>query len=194
MVNKTKLSLKTARNRYVFTAVFAAMIAVSGFIIIPLPGSPVPLVFKNLFVVLAGTILGSYYGAVSLSIFIIAGIIGVPVFVVPGLAAFSTPLGGYIIGYFFASLIAGLICGLPKTSEKKIKAFFLFRLIIASLAGFLIIISCGVFFLMRLNSMSFIAAFSAGALPYLLGDFIKLAISIPLALKLRPIVARYINE
>ncbi|MCL2185098.1 MAG: biotin transporter BioY [Treponema sp.] len=192
MVNK--ISTRTLRNRYVFTAVFAAMIAVSGFIIIPLPGIPVPLVLKNLFIVLSGTILGSFYGAVAVFIFIIAGILGIPLFVLPGVAVFSTPLGGYIIGYFFASLIAGLICGLPKTSEKKVTALFLIRLIIASFLGFIVILICGVLYMMRLNSMSFIAAFSAGALPYLIGDFIKLLISIPLALKLRPIAARYINE
>ncbi len=44
------------RNRLVFSALFAAIIAVSGFLIIPLPGG-VPIVLKNLFVVLSGTIL-----------------------------------------------------------------------------------------------------------------------------------------
>jgi len=194
MVNETKKPAKIIRNRFVFTAVFAAMIAVSSFILIPLPGFPVPLVLKNLFIVLAGAILGSFYGAVAVLIFITAGILGIPVFVIPGLAVFSTPLGGYIIGYFLASLVTGLICGLPKTSEKNFNAFVLLRLIAASLLGFSLIIICGVLYMMRLNSMSFTTALIAGALPYLAGDFIKLAICIPLALKLRPIAARYINE
>ncbi|MCL2440310.1 MAG: biotin transporter BioY [Treponema sp.] len=185
----------SVRNRYVFAAAFAAMIAVSSFLIIPLPGIPVPLVLKNLFIVLSGTILGSFYGGLSILIFIAAGLIGVPVFVIPGgIAVFTTPLGGYIIGYFIASLVSGLICGLPKTSEKKVKPLFLTRLIIASFLGFLIILFCGVFFMMYISSMSFAAAMAAGFLPFLPGDLIKLIISIPLALKLRPIAARYINE
>ena len=184
---------KSLRNRYVFAAVFAAMIAVSGFLIIPLPGG-VPVVLKNMFVVLAGTVLGSFYGGLALLIFIAAGLLGAPVFVIPGPAVFNTPLGGYIIGYFTASLVCGLICGLPKTSEKKVRVIFIFRLCLASFLGFLLILICGSLYMMRLNSMSLIAAITAGAVPFLPGDSVKLALSIPLALKLRPIAARYINQ
>ena len=181
----------TLRNRYVFTAVFAALIAISGFIIIPI--GIIPIVLKNLIVVLSGAVLGAPYGAASVIVFIIAGVLGAPVFVVPGFGVFSTPLGGYIIGYFFASLICGLICGLPKTYEKKITLFHFLRLSIASLTGFIVILFCGVFYMTALNSMSFSAALIAGAVPYIPGDLIKLAACIPLALKLRPIAARYIN-
>jgi len=187
------LSNRTIRNRFVFTAVFAALIAVSGFIIIPLPGG-VPLVLKNLFVVLAGTVLGSFYGGIALLIFIGAGLLGAPVFVIPGLGAFNTPLGGYIIGYFLAALISGLICGLPKIEEKKIRLIFVIRLSLSSLSGFAIILLCGSLYLMLLNSMSFGAALIAGVTPYILGDLIKAAICIPLSLKLRPIAARYLNN
>jgi len=188
------VSLKIAGNRYVFAAVFAALIAVSSFMVIPLPGIPIPIVLKNLFIVLSGTILGSFYGSISVLIFIAAGIIGIPVFVIPGgIGVFTTPLGGYIIGYFLASLTAGLICGLPRTSEKKVSPVFMVRLILASLAGFIIILISGVFFLMYLNSMSFPAAMAAGFTPFIIGDLVKFMLSIPLALKLRPIAARYIN-
>jgi len=171
--------------------VFAAMVAVSGFFIIPI--GPVPIVLKNLFVVLAGAVLGGYYGGIALLIFITAGLLGLPVFVIPGPGVFLTPLGGYIIGYLAASLAVGLVCGLPKTSEKKINPMFLFRLSLALFLGFALILFCGVFYVMRLNSMSFATAFSAGAVPFIPADLIKLAVSIPLALKLRPIAARYIN-
>jgi len=168
------------------------MIAVSTFIVIPIPG-PIPIVLKNFFVVLSGSILGSFYGGLAVLIFIAAGVFGAPVFVVPGIGAFATPLGGYIIGYFLAALIAGLICGIPKITEKKITFFIMIRLIIASLSSFIIILVCGVFYMMKLNSMTFTAAITAGFLPFIIGDLIKFAISIPLTLKLRPIAARYIN-
>jgi biotin transport system substrate-specific component len=188
-----KQSSKTERNRYVFAAVFAALIAVSGFIAVPLPGG-VPIVLKNLFVVLSGTVLGGFYGGVALLIFIAAGLFGVPVFVIPGgPGVFTTPLGGYIIGYFIASLTAGLVCGLPKISEKKISPVFLARLCLASFLGFLLILLCGVFYMMRLNSMPLNAAMTAGLVPFIIGDLIKFIVSVPLAIKLRPIAARYIN-
>ena len=185
-------SLKTTRNRYVFAALFAALIAISGFINIPI--GPVPIVIKNLFVVLAGTVLGSFYGGITLLIFIAAGLLGAPVFVIPGPGAFATPLGGFIIGYFIASLTAGLICGLPKISEKKVSVFLLLRLTLASFLGFILILLCGVFYMMFLNSISFSAAMMAGFVPFIIGDIIKFLISIPLALKLRPIIARYLNN
>jgi biotin transport system substrate-specific component len=114
-------------------------------------------------------------------------------FVIPGPGAFATISGGYIIGYFVGSLAAGLICGLPKIGEKKIRPLFALRLGLASFAGFALILLCGVLYMMFLNSMTLAAALTAGTLPFIPGDLIKMALSIPLALKLRPIAARYIN-
>lgn len=181
------------RNRYVFAAAFAAMVAVSGFFIIPMPGV-VPIVLKNLFVVLSGTILGSFYGGIAILIFIAAGLIGIPVFAIPGgPGVFLTPLGGYIIGYFVSSLCAGLICGLPKMSEKKVRPLVCIRVALASVAGFALILLCGAFYMMRLNSISFKAAMAAGVAPFIPVDLLKLVFSVPLAVKLRPIAAFYIN-
>jgi biotin transport system substrate-specific component len=188
------VSLKIARNRYVFAAVFAALVAVSGFFRVPIPGSIVPVVLKNLFVVLAGTVLGSFYGGVSIIIFLAAGLVGIPIFVIAGgPAIFLTPLGGYLIGYFAGSLTAGLVCGLPKVTERKIKPGLLIRLCAGSFLGFALVDLCGVFYMMFLNSISFNAALTAGLVPYIPGDSLKFILSIPLALKLRPVAARYIN-
>jgi len=185
---------KSVRNRLVFAAVFAAMIAVSNFFQIPTPIG-VPIVLKNMFVVLSGMVLGNFYGGIAVLILIGAGLIGIPVFVIPGgIGVFNTPLGGYIIGYFIASLCAGLVCGLPKINEKKISLVPLIRLCIASFLGFALILACGSFYMMILKSMTLKAAFIAGTVPFIAGDLIKLALSIPLALALRPIAARYINN
>jgi len=185
---------KSVRNRLVFAAVFAAMIAVSNFFQIPTPIG-VPIVLKNMFVVLSGVVLGSFYGGIAVLILIAAGLIGIPVFVIPGgVGVFNTPLGGYIIGYFIASLCAGLLCGLPKISERKISPVPLARLCIASFLGFALILVCGSLYMMFLGSMTLKAAFLAGTMPFIIGDLIKLAISIPLALSLRPTAARYINS
>ena len=188
------VSLKNARNRYVFAAVFAALIAVSGFIRIPVPGSIVPVVLKNLFVVLAGTVLGGFYGGTAIVIFLAAGFIGIPVFVISGgLGVFLTPLGGYLIGYLAGCVTAGFICGLPRITDRKLRPTLLIRLCVGSFLGFALIDFCGVFYMMFLNSMSFRAALLAGFVPYILGDSVKLIVSVPLALALRPIAARYIN-
>ena len=190
---KTKIHAKIIRNRYVFAALFAALTAVSIFFTIPLAGG-VPIVLRNLFVVLAGLVLGSFYGGLSALIFLAAGVLGIPVFVIPGgPGAFLTNLGGYLAGYFIGSLCAGLICGLPKINEKKNKIFLFVRLCIASFVGFALILLCGALYMMYLNSMTLRAAMIAGVVPFIPGDILKFIISIPLALKLRPVAARYIN-
>ena len=187
------VSGKNARNRYIFAAFFAALIAVSGFFIVPLPAG-VPIVLKNMFVVLSGVLLGGPRGCLAVLIFVAAGLAGIPVFVIPGgPGVFLTPLGGYILGYIAASLLAGLISGIPKVSEKKVTGLQIFRIITASFFGFALILFCGSFYMTRLNALSLKAAIAAGTIPFLLTDAIKLFICVPLALRLRPIVARYIN-
>lgn len=185
---------KSVRNRLVFAAVFAALIAVSNFFQLPTPVG-VPIVLKNMFVVLAGTILGSFYGGIAVLILIVAGLIGIPVFVIPGgIGVFNTPLGGYIIGYFVGSLFAGLVCGLPKISEKKLKLIPVIRICVATFLGFATILVCGSLYIMFLKSISLKAAFIAGTVPFVIGDLIKMVLGIALALALRPIAARYINN
>jgi len=185
---------KSLRNRLVFAAVFAALIAVSNFFQIPTPIG-VPIVLKNMFVVLSGSVLGSFYGGIATLILIAAGLIGIPVFVIPGgIGVFNTPLGGYIIGYFVGSLCAGLVCGLPKVGEKKLRPVPVIRLCIGSFLGFALILVCGSLYMMTLKSMTLKAAFLAGTVPFIIGDLIKLALGIALALALRPIAARYINN
>jgi biotin transport system substrate-specific component len=196
-VNMNKIS-KSVRNRLAFSAVFAALIAVSNFFQIPTPLG-VPIVLKNMFIVLSGTILGNFYGGFSVLILIAAGLIGIPVFVIPGgIGVFNTPLGGYITGYLIASLCAGLVCGLPKINERKIKPVPFIRVCIGSFLGFALILACGSLYMMLLKfskePMTLKAAFLAGTAPFIIADIIKFALSIPLALALRPIAARYINN
>jgi len=185
---------KSVRNRFVFAAVFAALIAVSNFFQIPTPLG-VPIVLKNMFVVLSGTILGSFYGSIAVLVLIAVGLIGVPVFVIPGgIGVFNTPLGGYIIGYFIASLFAGLICGLPKISERRFSLIPFIRVCIGSISGFALILICGSLYLTFLKSMTFKTAFMAGTAPFIMADTVKYMFSIPLTIALRPIAARYVNN
>jgi len=177
----------------VFAAVFASLIAVSNFFQIPTPIG-VPIVLKNMFVVLSGTILGSFYGGIAVLILIAAGLVGIPVFVIPGgIGVFITPLGGYITGYFIASLCAGFICGIPKITGRKTSLAAIIRVCVGSFFGFALILICGSVYMAFLKSMTLKAAFMAGTAPFIVADAIKFALSIPPALALRPIAARHIN-
>ncbi|MBR1658621.1 MAG: biotin transporter BioY [Synergistaceae bacterium] len=84
-------------------ALFAALIAIGTYIKIPTP--LLPLTLQTLFVVLAGLVLGRKLGALSVCVYVIAGLAGLPVFTGSAL----NPTFGYIVGFIFGAYIAGYI-------------------------------------------------------------------------------------
>lgn len=93
----------TATRQITLCALFAALIAIGTYIKIPTP--LLPLTFQTLFVVLSGLVLGRKYGALSVCVYVIAGVIGLPVFTGSAL----NPTFGYIIGFIPGSWLAGYI-------------------------------------------------------------------------------------
>ncbi len=87
----------------VLCALFAALIAVGTHIRIPTP--LLPLTLQTLFVVLSGLVLGRKYGAISVCVYVAAGLIGLPVFT----GSFANPTFGYILGFIPGAWIAGFI-------------------------------------------------------------------------------------
>ena len=94
--------MNTTKN-LILCALFAALIAVGTYIKIPAP--LLPLTLQTLFVILAGLVLGHKYGAISVCIYVIAGLIGLPVFTGSALS----PTFGYILGFIAAAFTAGYI-------------------------------------------------------------------------------------
>ncbi|NQU65132.1 MAG: biotin transporter BioY, partial [SAR324 cluster bacterium] len=62
----------------VYASLFAALISAGAFMAIPI--GPVPIVLQNMFVLLAGVILGWKWGVASVLIYLLAGAVGFPVF------------------------------------------------------------------------------------------------------------------
>ena len=91
-------------------ALFAAVTAVFSQIIIPI--GPVPINLALLSVFICGCALGWKKGTISIAIYILLGVVGIPVFTgfQGGLAKIAGPTGGYIIGYLFTVFIIGLMC------------------------------------------------------------------------------------
>ena len=95
----------------VYASLFAALTVVGAYIAIPFPLSPVPIVLQNLFVLLAGLLLGKKWGAASMAIYLLAGAVGLPVFAggTGGIGHFAGPTGGYLIGFVLAAFVAGAL-------------------------------------------------------------------------------------
>ena len=68
----------THLRNHILCAIFTALIAIGAFIRIPVP--VVPFTLQFLFTTLAGVLLGSRLGALSVTIYIVLGLMGVPVF------------------------------------------------------------------------------------------------------------------
>ena len=186
-----------------FTALFAAIICIGCFMKIPV--GVVPIVLQNMLCILSAVVLGGIYGAAPTLLFVIAGAIGLPVFSggSGGLATLFGPTGGFIIGYLLGAVAAGLIAGKPSVSEKKLSKRTVIRVSAAFVAGAIIIYIPGVIrFAMWAtgagkvpqDKTAFAYTMGAAVIPFLPGDVIKMLIMIPLSLKLRPVVAQYINS
>lgn len=166
----------------VFASLMASLMAIGAYLHIPL--GPVPMVLTNLFVLLAGLLLGSRWGAISTGMYLLIGAIGMPVFYggKGGLAHMLGPTGGYLFGFVLCGWLTGLI--------SKRFHHSLFGEIIAVLTGSLIIYGLGVPWLKVITNMSWNRAFVVGMIPFLLGDAIKAAMAIVLAQAVRPMLKR----
>ena len=145
---------------------FAVAMAAASQVAIPLPGTPVPMTLQPLVVVLAGLWLGPVAGAMSMVLYLMAGVAGLPVFApmgAPGFARLLGPTGGYLWAYPVAALVAGLVAGRRRD--------FVFRALAAA-AGIAMIHAGGFLQLLFLTG-SAERAIALGATPFLLLDLLK---------------------
>lgn len=91
----------------VLAALFAALLTIGGQIAIPI--GPVPITLQTMMVLLAGSILGSRWGAVSVLVWILLAAVGAPVLSggAGGVGALLGPTGGYIAGFLLAAFLVG---------------------------------------------------------------------------------------
>lgn len=112
---------KLTTYQLTLTAVMAAVICVLGPISIAIPVSPVPISLASMAVYLAVTVLGMKLGTLSCLIYLLLGLVGIPVFAggSAGAAKLFGPTGGYLIGYLFLALIAGAFVGRFAENKEK---------------------------------------------------------------------------
>lgn len=159
-------------------SLFAALTAVGAFISIPI--GPVPITLQTLFTLLAAMTLGSVMGASSQIIYVLLGIVGLPVFAgfKAGIGILFGPTGGFLFGFIISAYIIGKIIELKK--EKNIFYYFL-----AGLIGTIIIYIFGVTQLSFVTGMGVKRAVVVGIFPFLPGDILKIIAASFIASKLK---------
>jgi len=169
------------------TALFATLTAIGAFIEIPFV--PVPLTLQTFFVLLSGLLLGARLGAASQFIYMMMGVIGLPVFAggTSGIGVITGPTGGYIIGFIMGAFCTGLL--VEKGAGRKLvhdeKRSFYVRDAIAIGAGVVAIYLCGIAQLMNFLGIGLYSAMKVGVIPFLLGDLVKAILAISLAERVR---------
>ena len=149
----------------------ATAIALGAWLAVPLPFSPVPVTAQTLAVLLAGGFLGSSHGALAVVVYLVAGVIGLPVFA-DGTAGFqhlTGPTGGFLIGFLAGAFVAGGPRKRARHGENRWRSFG--RVLAIMLLAHAAIFGVGVPWLAQIIGWQ--AAWSKGFLPFLPGAVVK---------------------
>ena len=150
-------------------AFFAALSAVLSQASIPL--GPVPITFTHFSIFTAVGLLGAKQGTLSQVIFVMIGLAGVPIFsgFSGGIGVIATPVGGFIVGYIFCALTAGIIMD---RFGRSVSA-----LLVAMLAGWVVTYLFGIPWFMHITGMN-LSQSLIFMIQFLPGDALKTALSI----------------
>ena len=162
---------KSAATTGVIMVGFALFTAVAAQVVIPIPGSPVPITGQTLAVLLAGAVLGSKAGAGSQLIYWTMGAVGLPFYssATGGWEAATGATAGYLIGFIAAAWLVGALAerGKDRSIDSALPSF---------LAGNSIIYAFGVTWLLisvpSITTMS--QALTVGLFPFVIGDAVKI--------------------
>ena len=154
----------------------AALTAVLAQFSIDLPGG-VPFSFQPFGVFVAGLLLGPVWGGFSISLYVLVGLAGAPVYsnAAAGLGYVLGPTGGFLAGFVVAAVVIGVIAHRSLTPT-PISSLSVIPTAIALLAGLVVIYLIGLPWLATVNGWTLTRAASFMA-PFVVGDLLKTAIT-----------------
>jgi biotin transport system substrate-specific component len=175
--------LSLARTRLLNVALVlgaSLLIAASAQIVVRLPFSPVPITGQTFAVLLVGFVLGARLGAWSVALYLFEGAMGLPIFSGGGAGAgwLLGPTGGYLAGFLVAAFVVGYLAerGFDRKPATTLLTFAV---------GQVVIYLFGCVWLSTF--VGWPEAFTAGVLPFLVGDAVKALLAtaaLPLAWRL----------
>lgn len=170
---KTSAQIRAA----VLCGLFAAFTAV--FSQISLPIGPVPISCSLIAVYLAGLFLPVKTAALSQLVYLLLGIIGVPVFAgfQSGAARLAGPTGGYLLVYPVMALILSLAMVIydKKLARKPLAARAAY-IVSAMLVSLIVCYAAGTAWFTVFSGSSFQTALSLTVVPFIAGDIAKIVL------------------
>lgn len=161
-------------------AVMAALICVAGPLSISI--GPIPLSLASFAVYMAGAVLGAKKGALAVGIYLLLGLVGLPVFsgFSGGFQKLIGVTGGYLVGYLPCAFITGLAVK-PDDPESgpawRLPAFMALGTVVLYLIG------TAWFMVQTRNTLA--ASMGMCAIPFLPGDVVKIVAASLLARPVR---------
>jgi len=166
-------------------ALFSALTAIGALISVPLPFSHVPITLQTMFTYMAGALLGSYLGALSQLIYVLMGVMGLPIFAKgsAGISVLLGPTGGYLAGFIPGAFVIGKLAEIKKNPS--------FRwLLICMTAGTAVIYVLGVLQLMNWVRIGVKEAVVVGVLPFTVGDALKMLAAAYMSIRIRKVLPK----
>jgi len=181
-----KLSIKDITQ----IGIFAALTAIGAFISIPI--GPVPISLQTFFVLLSGIILGSRKAMLSQVVYVMLGLIGLPIFAgfSGGFQTVFKPSFGFIIGFIIAAYVVG------KISERKSNSIKYMS--IAVITGSLIMYAIGIpymYYILNIilsKNLDIIQIMKIGMFMFIPGDIIKAIVVVLIGKKLQGKLENYL--
>jgi biotin transport system substrate-specific component len=177
----------TAR-RWIAIGLGALLVAIAAQVVVPVPFSPVPMTLQPLAVLVVGGLLGGAGGLAALVLYLLLGIVGLPVFAGGASGAFHLAglTGGYLLAFPVAAALTGVLTARPSLQSRSI-----LRVLVACAIGMVIIHVGGVSQLAILGGDPGLA-FRVGFVPFLTGDLLKIGLAAAVILmagpKIRPLL------
>ena len=170
----TKKRKKFTTLDMVLVGIFAAIIAVCSWITVPLT---IPVTLQTMAVCITAALLGTKRGVLTVIVYLLIGLVGVPVFsnFSAGAGRLIGPTGGYLIGFIFMALTIGV---LTEFLGDKIWVYVISMILgIAVLyafgtAWFIIVYNRG-----NADTVSVSGALAACVVPFIIPDIIKVALA-----------------
>jgi len=175
--NTRRSDLSSTLSMSIKASLMAALTAALSFIAVPLPFSPVPVTGQTLIVMLSGSLLGSWWGSLSMLLYLAGILFG--------------PTGGYLWGFVAGAWVTGMLvkasprnyktrCHCHKQDKTDIyqgkpKRFWLPYFLANVVGGIGLVHFLGVFWLAHFTGRTLTEAMFLGTVPFLVGDLFKAA-------------------
>ncbi|MEJ5307408.1 MAG: biotin transporter BioY [candidate division WOR-3 bacterium] len=166
-ISKIHTIEKTTANKVLKILISLIILALTSKIKIFLPFSPVPITGQTFGIFLISLLLGQE-AIISVFLFIMLGIFGIPLFATNNTLTIFSPTYGYIIGFFISSF---LIVNLKEHFNKKLILLLIFCNFLIYVTGALYLFTFFSFVFHK--NLTFMEILYMGVLPFIPGDLLK---------------------